>query len=198
MSIFAVKYKSPMQLDTLRHLAEERLGYTPKTPIALDQLGVLIRTTTGESISLSTLKRLWGYVPSKHVPSYHVLSILSRFCGFKDWDDFTNAYERGDATSPDSGFLSYDCVESRKLKKGDLLMIEWLPNKGCTLQWDGKLFQVLQTHNIKLREGDTFEANLFCIGEPFYATNVVRDGRSMSSYCGARNKGVQSIKIIPA
>lgn len=198
MRIFAVKYNSPMQLDTLKHLVEARLGYTPKTPMALNQLGLLIRTTTGESISLSTLKRLWGYVPSKHIPSYHILSILSRFCGFKDWDDFIKSYELGSATSSNSGFLSSNSVESINLKVGDLLIIDWLPNKGCTLQWDGKQFHVLQTHNIKLREGDTFEANLFCIGEPFYATSVIRDGQQLPAYCGARHKGVQSIKIIPA
>lgn len=187
-----------MQLDALRHMVEARLGYTPKTPMALDKLGLLIHSTTGETISLSTLKRLWGYVPSKHVPSYHVLSILARFCGFKDWDDFTAACEKGKPDPAGSGFLSSQCIESSGLTVGDLIVLEWAPAKGCTLQWDGNRFHVLQAHNIKLREGDSFFAGLFCVGEPFYATGVKRADRELPAYCGAAHKGIMSIKIIPA
>ena len=53
-----------------------------------DKLSQEIFDTTGESLSLSTLKRLFGKVSYHNLPSVYTLNVLARFTGFNDWTSF--------------------------------------------------------------------------------------------------------------
>lgn len=48
------------------------------------------------SISLSTLKRLWGYVPYTSRPRLTTLNILSRYVGYRDFSAFCEALQEED------------------------------------------------------------------------------------------------------
>ena len=54
---------------------------------------------TGISLSISTLKRLFGKVTYNNLPSVHTLNTLARFAGFEDW----NAFKRQEAVSTAQG-----------------------------------------------------------------------------------------------
>lgn len=53
-----------------------------------DALSDAIQQQTGQAISVTTLKRLWGRVQSNNPPSTTTLDILSQFAGFAHWRDF--------------------------------------------------------------------------------------------------------------
>lgn len=53
-----------------------------------DKLSDEIFDATGVSLSLSTLKRLFGKVAYNNLPSVHTLNTLARFAGFEDWSAF--------------------------------------------------------------------------------------------------------------
>jgi hypothetical protein len=53
-----------------------------------DKLSQEIFDTTGESLSISTLKRLFGKVSYHNLPSVYTLNALARFIGFEDWTSF--------------------------------------------------------------------------------------------------------------
>jgi hypothetical protein len=53
-----------------------------------EKLNTAIFDSTGVSLSVSTLKRLFGKVSYPNLPSVHTLNTLARFTGFVDWNDF--------------------------------------------------------------------------------------------------------------
>ena len=71
------------------------------TPSDFDLLAASIAKESHDRISLSTLKRVWGYVNNKHRLRNETLSILARFVGYNDWTDFCKAH---------SGFVDSDIL----------------------------------------------------------------------------------------
>jgi hypothetical protein len=53
-----------------------------------EKLSVDIYDSTGVSLSISTLKRVFGKVSYTNLPSVHTLNTLARFAGFEDWTAF--------------------------------------------------------------------------------------------------------------
>ncbi|MCF0054611.1 hypothetical protein [Dyadobacter sp. CY356] len=53
-----------------------------------ENLNQLILDETGVSLSVSTLRRIWGRVEYNHLPSVTTLNTLARFAGFQDWRGF--------------------------------------------------------------------------------------------------------------
>jgi hypothetical protein len=53
-----------------------------------EKLSDEIFDTTGISLSISTLKRLFGKVSYNNLPSLYTLNTLARFIGFEDWNAF--------------------------------------------------------------------------------------------------------------
>ncbi len=64
-----------------------------------EKLSDEIYDSTGISLSISTLKRLFGKVAYNNLPSLSTLNTLARFVGYEDW----NAFKWRDATSPTPG-----------------------------------------------------------------------------------------------
>lgn len=71
-----------------------------------EKLSNEIFDVTGESLSISTLKRLFGKVSYHNLPSVYTLNVLARFAGFEDWTTFKMRKPDGEAkgaTSAASG-----------------------------------------------------------------------------------------------
>lgn len=53
-----------------------------------EKLSADIQDATGVSLSVSTLKRLWGKVNYQNIPALNTLNTLARFAGYEDWRVF--------------------------------------------------------------------------------------------------------------
>lgn len=76
---------------SLQHLIlclEQSLGRKPHTPRDFDAFSEIISNATGETISASTLKRLWGYRKTEGRPFTSTLDILARFLLYRDFSNF--------------------------------------------------------------------------------------------------------------
>lgn len=93
-------------IDALREAIETTVGKRIQTPKDFDFLSQLIEERCGEHMSVSTLKRVWGYVDSNSMPRRSTLNILAQLIGKKDWDDFC-------ASENNSGA---DCTQKAKPK----------------------------------------------------------------------------------
>ena len=84
--------------EHLRHAIEEAIGKKLKTPRDFDFLAEAIFEKLHHSVSPSTLKRFWGYMPQYSTTRASTLDILAQFIDYKDWDDFCreNEQEPGD------------------------------------------------------------------------------------------------------
>ena len=75
-------------IECLRQDLELKVGRTMKTPSDFNVLILEIKKVMKESPSISTMKRLWGYVPIASSRSTTTLNLLSRFLGYRDWPDY--------------------------------------------------------------------------------------------------------------
>lgn len=182
------------EIKRLRNSIEEKIGRKAETPVDFNFIAMQIKKEIGDSISLSTLKRIWGYVTYKSKPSKPTLSILSRFVGFPDWESFCKGTDA--LTYVESGDLSGKVVNAAEIGIGDIIEIEWRPNRYCKLECIGKKhFKVLESRNSKLFPGNVFHAELFGKGVPFYVTDLQQNFSEGRIYVAGECHGLTSVKV---
>jgi len=149
----------------------------------------------GETVSESTLKRLWGYVNYPHVPNRVSLTVLARYAGFKDWDDFLDHAAR--PTASDSAFLGNEADMGRRLAVGDEVRVEWNPDRACVLRRIGTdEYEVVAADGCKLCVGDTFFCDLLAERQPMLCRNVMRGGKSLPDYVAGRMSGLTAVVLL--
>jgi hypothetical protein len=88
------------EIEKLLKIIEEKLdwGTSDKWQSRdFENLNQLILDATGVSLSASTLRRLWGRVEYRHLPSGTTLDTLAKFAGYADWRNFTRQNTPSDA-----------------------------------------------------------------------------------------------------
>lgn len=176
-------------INTLKAKIEERLGRNLSVPSDFNYLILQMQKEKNETLSISTLKRLWGYVRYPHQTSKNTLSCLARYAGYKDWDGFVAANNGNGEV--DSNFLSGKQINADMLCKDDEIEFGWEPDRYCRVRCIGNgMFRVLESRNGKLQCGDTFRACAFALGFPLYVTDVCRNGKNLESYIAGRRNGL--------
>ncbi len=163
-------------------------GHQLKTPRDFIWLSRCILEKSGERISPTTLKRMFGYLREPVKPRSYTLDVLSRFIGY---DDFSKFCENGSRTDSQSNILQSNCLPVNSLEEGKRVRLTWKPDRVCVIRHLGEgHFEVEESVNSKLCVGDTFECHLFIVREPLYISNLVRDGMKPMSYVAGRRDGI--------
>ncbi len=186
-----------LALDTLISITNHNLGFTPTSPTEFNNLALSIRKKTGREISISSIKRLWGYVTYDGFPSVTTLNILAQFNDYRTWAAFllSDAVNTFDS---DSGFMAESVVNADNLNNGDRILLTWSGEKSCEIEYiSHQRFRINKSHNIKLKPGDTFTLHTISIGLPIYITNICRGDERFPAYIGAKKGGIVSISLIP-
>lgn len=181
-------------LKNLIKITNRNVGFTPSTPSDFNALSVMIRCKTKYSISLSSIKRLWGYVNYESFPSPTTLNILARFNGYENWEEYMigNLYTEESETSE---FFSDYMINVSSLSAGENIKVAWGDDKWCRLECMSDLrFKVIDSDNIKLKAGDTIGLHTLCVGLPFYAFDIKRGDETIAGYIGAKENGIVSIQ----
>ena len=183
------------ELQYLLELVEKQYGRKLSTTTDFESLSVIIEKTTGELLSSSTLKRLYGYVSLNTVPRKTTLDILSRFIGNRDYETFRISLSNDPQFS--SRFFSAKTVTTSELKAGDRLRIGWPANRIVTLNYLGDdLFEVETSVNASLVKGDRFRQVSFMKGYPLYLSRILRDGDYTPAYVAGMNSGLNLLEIV--
>lgn len=184
-------------LESLIDITNRNLGYTPSSPSEFNEASWRIQKKTDRPISLSTMKRIWGYVSYDSFPSLTILNTLARFNGFKNWDTFLLSHNGTEFD--DSGFIDESVVCVDKLKVGDRLLLQWGKGKSCEIEYISRFrFRVRNSKNIKLIAGDLMTINIICLKHPLFISDIERADMHIPAYIGARKGGITSITLIPA
>ena len=85
--------------EALRSAIEVAVDRKMRSPRDFDFLAQAIFEKVHQSVSASTLKRFWGYLPKYDSTRISTLNVLSQFIDFKDWDEFYASLTEGDAPS---------------------------------------------------------------------------------------------------
>lgn len=186
--------KSP-EITELRHRIELSINRKVKTPTDFDYLSGAVWEQLHETISTSTLKRLWGYVDGASRTRNSTLNLLSRFIGYGDWDDFLK--ELDNENDVQSEMILTQHIESQHLKEGDMIEVGWLPNRHCLFRYMGnRTFVVEKASNSKLRVGNTFMCSLFVFGEPLYIENLIQEGHPPIAFVVGNKNGLTLLELI--
>lgn len=154
----------------LRKSVEYTIGRKIRTPKDFDFLSQTIYNKLHFYISSTTLKRIWGYLKERTDTRVAILDALSRFVGYRDWDNFCQDFTEIEDSVQELVIVK-DTLYSKSLQDGQMLDIYWYPNRTCRLQYIGKeLFKVIESTSKRLSKGDTFQCGLFIEGEPLYLT----------------------------
>ncbi len=171
-------------LERLKEEVEHLVGRKIKSPKDFDFLSRQIQGYTHEKISISTLKRMWGYVASESNPSRFNLDLLSRMIGYPDWGTFVRGGKIGIVSSR---FFMRSKLIADALDVGDEVKLTWNFGRIVTIKYQGNdTFEVLESKNSKLAVGDTFVCHQFVADEPCYLSNLRRTNNAPTNYvCGS-------------
>ena len=182
-------------LAAIVRITNENLGYEPTTPTGFNDLSRQIRQITGDTLSLSSIKRLWGYIPYDGEFSPTTLNILARYNGMRDWESFRKSLSENTVADDESGFHDSDIIDTNRYRPGDRIELSWNDGKACELECVGQMrFRVLRSENIKLKTSDTVTLHTLCIGQPVYISDIIRGDIHYTAYVGAKKGGLLSIR----
>ncbi len=177
--------------EELRQLTEKTLGMKVKTPRDFKLLSEKIYEKIRQRLSMSTLKRFWGYIDKDREEDkarISTLDILSQFVGYQDWSTFCQADTN---LSEDSGNMVNRHLFAKEQKIGTHILLQWQPERKVTIRYEGEdLFTVVESINSKLRPGDTFHCDHIVEGMPLVMMRMVRYGSRPTNYVCGRTKGV--------
>lgn len=163
--------KNSPEIVELRKCIEENMKRKMRTPNDFVFLSGAVFDRVRETISPTTLKRLWGYIDGADQTRNSTLDILSRFLNYRDWDEFVE--KRGMESNSDEVLSPH--IKAVDLQVGDCVKVSWMPNRRCTFRYLGEeQFIVEEAENSKLKVGNTFYCSLFILGEPLYLSRLVQ------------------------
>lgn len=180
---------APEQIERLRNIIEKVVGRKIEHPKDFDFLSKQIEGYVGERISVSTLKRMWGYVNANSEISSYTLNVLTRMVGYADWEEFCKNQNEGQEEN--SHKIICRKLFTSALNPGDILNIVWKPERKITIQFEGQdLFIVKESVNSKLKEGDIFHCLQFIEQQPLFISGLYRKGLPPSDYICGRQGGI--------
>ena len=178
-------------LKMLRDDVEVRLGRGILSPKDFEHLNGVIENDLNERVSVSTLKRLWGYSKYLSSPSASILSTLCRLVGYRDWEDY-KAHRESGSKAPSAEVLCDKITVSTDLEPGDRIRLTWDPQRVCDVVYhDNGEFEVLSSVNTGIKAGDWFCCDLIVSGEPLWLSNLRQYGRASVAYVCGKQGGVR-------
>lgn len=177
-------------IKRIREKYGDKLEYSHQFP----GLVASIQKETGETISVNTLKRIFGIIPDNVTPRRYTMDIIAQYVGYPNYELLLKDIgEESDI----SIFAPVESLEPENLEVGDQLQITYDPNRVFVLTYTGEdKFLINEVSGSKnLLKGDTLRIAQMVVGQPLIVIDVIREGKSLGKYEAARNTGLTSIEV---
>ncbi|MDE6581627.1 MAG: hypothetical protein K2K47_03770 [Duncaniella sp.] len=174
------------EISSLCRRVEAVANMEVRTAGQFDILSNILNIRTGILLSPTTLKRLWGYLDEPVKPRRSTLDVLARFCGWRDFDDFT----AGNFPEIESGNIGSAVIRAGKnISRGERVRLFWPPSRMCLVEYTGDFdWKVIESEGTRLNPGDRFNCALIVSGEPLYLDNLIKDNNRVGLYvCGSKS-----------
>lgn len=181
----------------LRSLVEKSAGCKAKTSNDFIYLSGAIQGRTNHHLSVSTLKRIWGYIEGYRSIRQSTLNILAIFVGYPDYETFVSDYCDSQAVRSSHRVMTLS-LSSDQIPQGAHVAIEWNPNRRLVLLHHGLgRHSVIESLNSKVVVGDSFTLHSFIIGQPMVLTNFVHLDQDPCLFVIGNKGGLTHIQILP-
>lgn len=179
----------------LRKKIEEAFGREVKYSQDCEALAMAIEERTGQSLSVTTMKRMMGFAGDNVVPRGSTMDIIAQFLGYDDMKDM--AHKTGETYDISMFTPVMNEIESDKLDVGTQIQFSYDPKRMVVMTYVGDQYYIVnESHNSKLQKGDKVRIIYLAVGFELMASDVVRDGKNIGSYHTAKNGGLTSLEII--
>ena len=193
-SLLIMERKDIPELHTLLREVEKKYGRPLETTNDFRVLSAFIQYECKDIVSVSTLKRLWGYVSQKTTPREGTLNVLSRFLGYEDFRAFR--LSRLGEINDSSAYMDVTYLSASDVTEGGIVVLGWAPNRMLRIRKTGaSQWEIVSSHNSKLQEGDRFEASSFFKGLPLFLPAVLREGQTLPSFIAGKKEGLNAINL---
>lgn len=178
-----------LYIRTLINRIETRFGHSLTSTKDFCALSDDIYKVTGDMLSVSTLKRLFGRFGTRLAPRQSTLSIAARYLGYNDWEEFTLSMSESGLVESD--FRPINAIKLDTLPTGSELSISWLPNREIKVRYLGDhKFRIIEAHNTKLNRDDIIEIALLAQNEPMFISKIIRSEKYFTGYLAGQLHGV--------
>lgn len=150
-------------------------------------------------IGETTVKRMLGLVgetsPERNrTPHVSTMDILAKWLGYDNYKALLREIGEQDYSSE---FTSIESIEVAKLDDGTQVQLRYEPWRTIVMTYlgDGE-FMVNESKNSKLIKGDRIRLTHLALQQELLVGEVIRDGRSLGGYRGAKDGGLTSLEII--
>lgn len=183
------------EIEELKSLVEKKYSRRLSTTTDFEEFSVVLKKSRQETVSPSTLKRMWGYVHDTHKTRKFTLDILARYVGYDNFDMYVAWLKTN--TRYNSSFFNERQLTCAGLETGQMLEIGWSPNRLLTLRYLGdSMFEVTKSRNSKLIAGDRFITGCFIMCQPLLLPYVLRGEEKTKSFIAGRNGGLNVIRVL--
>ena len=175
-------------IEELRRRVERAWGREVTTPSSINDLLRDIKAKTGNSLSQSTIKRVWGLVTWRPQSSGTTLEILATYAGYAGWKAFCEAMDGRNS----SDFIG-KALHSSEIAPGTMVCLSWQPDRTCRLRYDGEqMFTVMEHTNSKLQVGARLRMTTIADGCPLIVDELWLPGEDTpQAYIAGKTNGVK-------
>ena len=157
----SVERKDETNFARLRSDIEAQVDRKIRTPKDFDFLSACIAERLHQTVSTSTLKRVWSYVASDTKPRLSTLDILAQFIGYHDWEDYCASDTENDVATEQADLQSPSLTspqDQRKPRHNGLMILLAVVAVSLVV---GILYLVRESKEASdsphiIRQGDTF------------------------------------------
>lgn len=176
-------------IELLKKAVENRFGRTPSSTKQYNALSIEIDSALGETLSASTLKRIWGYVDGGECPRTSTLDVMSRYAGAENYAAFVRSAK--DSGGIQSDFCGGDALHAEDVAIDSNVELTWLPDRCVQLIYRGDFrWEVIRNHNSKLAEGALVMFNVAMKGQPLYADVRLPGEETFRPYVAGKTSGI--------
>lgn len=178
-------------IERLREIIERALNHKLLTPRDFEMLSKRIFEQQKQTISTTTLKRIWNYLKNEQVMARETtLDILAQFVGYKNWEYFLE-YSNQNENIDNEKLIFCNPILPDSLYYGQQLQICWHNHCYCIVKYIGnKKFKVIKSYNSILKENDRFECYFMLNYEPIYLFNIQHASNQINALVIGSNGGV--------
>jgi len=93
----------PQYYELLKTAVLTEAGLSTITPCDCKVISASIFSKTKQSISETTLKRVYGFAYSKFKPSLFTIDVMAKYCGYPGWEGFCLEKDQNTVKTQDIG-----------------------------------------------------------------------------------------------
>lgn len=172
---------------------EQKFNKEIRYPSDCEALAGDIVRVTKNSISTSTLKRIFGFIKGSQEPRLYTLDVLAKYLGFVNWDNYLENLVQIE----NSDFISIEQLEIDNLSLQSRIEIKYAPSSRLILEYHSDfMFVVLESENCKLEIQDKIKLFNIIKSYPLIINHVIRNNVNLGSYKAAKISGITEINIL--